>query len=476
MFNRKSTYIRSPLPSLVINGQPRPATDLLAPTPFTLHFSQEEIREEVETHRWSSRSPHAPPSSRRHSQVPTERTRDSLELASTQSVENAVVSRASAAWRRSVKKLSLPVLFPQSAPAQIDNFPSTSQPQLPHALPQKILQSQVEIAEQFEQEERNMSRTAEPLPGLMPPTSQRPHVSIEMIEESGSSAGSSSEHTMTPASAVYGSDIIQLTSDRRRADAPAAHSPSYTQSSFMMSPPTSRRSTYRYSFASSGLTVRTSDESLADERETSTTLTMSPRTSRSRSFLSPQSSTARSPRRSFNRYSFASIRSKRDELPTVREMSPDARSSGSKKPARRRLTFGSSSFSIRRSKKGAVTDILVPPEPMPLSAAYTGGRALVLEPEEPALAVPEVQLCPATPDPAVSAPPSATSPRLWGKVKGPRPLPSALLPGSAWLLREDTETVRELSRSRSRRYSYPSAASQSQESLRSVVDLRRPSA
>lgn len=456
-----------------MNGRVRPTSDLLAPTPFALHFSPEAEgdREEVDPHSWCSRSPHPVPSSSRHSQALTELTGTSADLASTRSVENAVVTRASAAWRRSVKQLAFS--SPQSAPAQLPGFEQARHPR-------KILESQVKFAAQLEehdnQQKSSKASTPEPLQlakGLqMPLLTQRSRVAIAASDETESSTG----YLQTPGSMVYGSDIIQLSPTRRRAEDPAPRSPrspAYTQSSFNgIISPDSRRSTYQ-SFASSRLTEHTSDES--ESRSA-----ISPRTSRSHGLLSPQSSIMRFAPRVANRISFASVRSRTtEEMGTARS---DGSHSSAKKAVRsKRRTFGQQSISsLRKSRRAdAVTDLVLPQEPMPPVLAHLRhASSPVPASEDAGLSVPEVQFLPATPEPAeaIVSPRMVTSPSYWverpmsGKVKGPRPLPSAWLAGSGWPQQEE---ARPMMRAGSRRNSYP--APHSQESFRSIVDRRRPS-
>ena len=164
----------------------------------------------------------------------------------------------------------------------------------------------------------------------------------------------------------------------------------------------------------------------------------------------------------------------------------------------RSVGAGPSSFAARRTKRDAVTDLVVPvptPQaPMPPVLAHLASRP---RSRSEASCPPDLRLLPATPerrfeprtesfiDMSGPSPPADMSPRSWqerpmsGKVKGPRPPPSALslTPSSGWpLLPQEQEPVAKLSRSASRRSSLPSLYSYSQESARSRSERQRPSA
>lgn len=438
---------------------------LLMPTPFTLHFPRSH---RSNTHSWCSHSQHAPPSSAR-TPVSAQGERAEAESeyhGSTHSAEHAVLETATTAWRRSVRQVSLaselgPLEHPHSAPAQLNGFPNVQR------FPRRILSSQLKLAAQLEEESLRLSQ-AESTGPIVPHLGSRP-AGVFIIEDD--SEGSHDSAT-SPTSAVFGSDIVQFGPAKRRGDNGKQVSPAPTQTSFLLSPYESRRSTYRFSYDSS--ISRTSSSS---ERDDISRTTQTPRSSRSRTFLSPLEAQSRSPWRNTSR-SFASIRQKsREEMPTVREASPAPGAVWiNRLPTNKRSTFGQS---IRRSKRASTFSSLKPQEPIPpmpavLPTAPPTHRfpPLTIQPTLPL----QFQLSPATPSP----PPAISSPgrprqgsfdRPGAGVLGPRPLPSALLvsSGSGWPVKADSETLSQLS---AHRHAASSPSAYSQES---VDPPRRPS-
>lgn len=502
-FNYKTPPVQSPMPSMIVNSKPE--SDLLAPTPFTLHFDSEQTGEPVAPHDWSTVSlgPHPSTSSRRPSHIATSQTGSSTSLALTPGIEEAVITKASTAWRRSVKKLHLMIPFPHSAPARFATFaskPPESEPGYPH----KIVPSQVEFAARLEREDSQKSKTREPLRGLtMPPISLHPsHGSIE----SDASSHCSTVQAMTPGSAVYGSDIIQITSGKRRADRAALLSPTSVSTFFSPDP---HRSTRRSSAPSWRTDHTASSSSSAHEHAPS-----APASRRTSTSLLPPDASAPSPRRARAHYSFSSVRSRRDELPTVRELPPTAydpaalavalganANTNTRRSLRsRRTTFGDGSFAVRRVKRDAVTDLVVPaPAPVPSLVPTPASVAVsvsVVAPTPPVLAhlparprsgseagpPPNVRLLPATPERGADAAADlfaspATSPRSWqgGKVRGPRPPPSAVTPSSGWPLLTQEQELASMSPVASRRRSSLPLL-YSHDPMRTRPDGRRPSA
>lgn len=621
-------YTSSPLPSLVVSSKRR-GSDLLAPTPFTLHFPAstafatgvgplaaslplDPVAEESRDHSWCSGSPHhVPPSpssrsrssslerdslrrSWRNSHAPTERTTrtehtqttvDSLDQASTRGVENAVISMAAVAWRRNAQAFapyepipgfsSVPIAdprpargmapIPQSAPADVLLFTSLGLQPSPLTLPfpmaptptpsrtqtpRKILESQVEFAARLEENdnkhraEHTSAHTASPsfsarkssTPASLhvPPRSEqlRSQVTVDMEYDSSSSSGDDFDRIREPvspgsASVLYGSDIIRV-GPRRPMDARSvrsgltiggAPSPTYTQSSFAATARDDRRSTYRRSWAE---TERTSDESGSQSHSQSQShshsaweslrVPTSPRSftgradRRSTSFATTQaqgSSRVTSQQRATNRMSYASVRSRtREELPAVREMSPESDRNGqplSRSPTERTErsvtrsrratarastnthgTFGAESSaasvssrrreSARSKRDDGASDFvsvfgpLDEPVPRPPGQAHlrplSNARSAEDEGRRAPLAVPDVHVLPATPAQGNTAQTNSTSPRVWldsgrdrasrilMQVRGPRPLPSAWLQqgaGSGWSLGQSGFDLDEVS-------------------------------
>ncbi|PSR77289.1 hypothetical protein PHLCEN_2v7982 [Hermanssonia centrifuga] len=316
-------------------------------------------------------------------------------------------------------------MVPYSAPAEFGQFSSVNMPVRADSLrnpirqhPRKILPSQLEVAAQFEREEevRGSSQSGP----VVPHPSRRQRTPVVMHDEE--SLYSNTGDLLSPGSAIYGSDILPVTPSKRRADlwAQPRPSPPHTQSSFILTPYESRRSTYRHSFASSS--DRASNESARSHEPSASTSAsiLSPRTSGSRSFLSPQNSVMKTPWRSTTRFSFSSIRSagksREDILPTVREsgsastsynpsqaVAPNTHSRKSLNKAKH-ATFGSSSFRRSRSKSNPAVHMnmnpLVVPEPMPPRPAHVRTLPPVPVATDIAPTLPALQFYPATPDPS----------------------------------------------------------------------------
>lgn len=495
------------------------------PTPFTLHFPREHRQS---AHSWCSHSDHMPPRTARSAtpsplrgstptvQSPRTAADGSEHLDSAFSVESAVLATATTAWRRSVHQISLPrtppgalvLEHPRSAPPMLHGFAGAE----PAPFPGRILASQAELAAQLEEEAAALQREVfETSHGPLAPRlarAQKPDALHEAESDHSGDAASLS-------SGVYGSDILQLTPSQRRADNAIHASPAPTQTSFMLSPDDSHRWTHRFSYAPSVATRATdeSDDYDDDVRSAGTTR------SRFLSPLDPPPSKVPWIRRT-SRLSLASLRSRsREELPTVREASPNpgsapahtapppsAGGAGRASQRGRRTTFGQPAASVRRSKRATSFSIFAGSEPAPplpalLSPAGAVAQARRLPPlsipAPPAAAVPQVEVLPATPQPdgastlraraladtlQTKAPASARAPpravqlgpgvgRGVGAMKGPRPLPSAWLTGSSWRAPRDAETLSQLS---SHRRSASSPSAYSQESQGSS-ETRRPS-
>lgn len=495
-----------------MNGPPVTSDPLLVPTPFTLHFP----REYRDRHSWCSESDHPPPASTDEEHAAPSpnsiHTYTSTDVVSTRNVENAVIATARQAWRRSVRQVSLPLspsrTQPRSAPAQLLGFGNT-QP----TGPRKILQSQLQLAAEIDREREEQERARTQTTGLaVPPSHARSRSEVVAHEPDDISVYSQDDGPgPSPGSAVFGSDILRLASGRRRDRGGIGQpSPAPTQTSFMLSPYDSRRSTYRYSYNSTRTTGRSSDESVSDDTGRPSPVS---RASKSRSFLSPTDSFVKSPWRVLNRYSFASMRSRsREELPTVREASPGPSlvTSGptvvGQVPNRRskRTTFGQASFSQKRANRSSLRNAFpspyepAPPVPALLPTPRTVSpfpNMLAVEP------LPTVHVSPATPEPTsvIAPPPSASvmySPGWLSRpirssgVRGPRPLPTASITtqgvGSGWprMSQEDYSRDRQDGRerpspssagTRSRRNSCPTSLHSSKSLSRDAEDVRRPS-
>lgn len=423
-FNWKSSlatsHRRSTVQSMIFVQKPPGDASLMA-TPFTLHFPPEHRREVLS---WASRpylgsansgsparsSPHS------HSRA-SPRTLSDL----SDSVESAILATSSPAWRRSVKKMTLPWI-PSSAPPEVAVFSTV--PREP-GLARKILPHQAAVAAQLEKEAGPYSpEHVEHVTGPVPPhmAGRQLTVAIRRDEESVISQ----ELSQSPNSAVFGSDILQLTPTTRRAD---------------KAPDGGSMRSYRTSYESSAYTQMTHQTSEDGLRSA-----VSPRSSHTRSStFSPRESLLRSTWRSFNRSSFASARSKstRDDLPTVRETSPDLNPGTSRlsKHRSRRTTFGlapptpsrrARASTLSSSSSSAPFQVPETAPPMPAVVSMTNST----NPRQPprlVIPVPTVQvLAPSNPGSAENSPAEADSTQLGlMSIKGPRAPPSAWAKGGS---------------------------------------------
>lgn len=491
-FNWKATTLhpsgRSNVQSLLYVSKAT-ADPLLAPTPFTLHLPRQYRRS---THSWCSQSAHPAPSTV-HSALDgagSSSVLDAAEFSRPVSTETAIISVATAAQRRSVKQIMLPVpqphlLHPQSAPPQFPAFAT---------LPGRILQSQVALAAQLEAEAAASSPVPTPGPAV-PRLEGLPNSASVLSDEDGSdpTAGHSS-----PSSAVYGSDILQTTPSRRRADGAPQPSPAPTQTSFALSPAASRRSTYRRSYGSTTTSGGSPSSAEWDtEPRSALSRSASRRHARAPDAASPSSAKHSWRRRPSLRARSASASGVDTELAPVREGSPDPAAAWPPSPASsagiksRRGTFGHSAQYSRRATASlgslfrSAPASPLPPLPVPavppvLSAVLSapGAPGPTQRRTLPALSVlvPEARVSAASPSAQVilpsapaqlileTRPPSRPGsgsgfarPVSAGSLKGPRPLPSALLSGGALRERRDAELRAESAERHNRSNSAPSA-------------------
>ncbi|KAI0337932.1 hypothetical protein BDW22DRAFT_1432941 [Trametopsis cervina] len=467
-------YPTSRVQSLLFFNKPPVGGDpLLVPTPFTLHFP----REHRNSTSWRSTAGlpatssvedivDVPISSRPMSMY----TAASSRPTSQQNVENAIITRASPAVRRPARQVSfsrhLTSHLPASAPAQLSGFASTYIPSSTPTLPRKILPSQVEYAEELEREQERLEQEILELSQpAVPPLNNLPRGRIIVQDDEDDeyerpvyTYGPDDRPIITPSSAFFNADVTRNASRRTRriTRSTAQLSPAPTQASFMPSPYDSRRSTYD-SYDSH--VTRSSDHSSEENSQVS-----AKSRTKTHSFLSPTDTPAsKSPWRHFNRYSFASIRSKsREELPTVQENSPTSSqypvptvTIGKVPSGSKRRTFGQS-VTPKRANRPSLHTVFnrqsspIPPVPMlptprgvsplrPFDSPQASSSVLP--------APPSVQVFPATPEPVYIPEPTPALPSspAWisrpirsSIVRGPRPPPSApILPsglgrGSGW--------------------------------------------
>lgn len=320
------------------------------------------------------------PPKRKPSHVPSHpsslRSAGSVDTGMIGSVEDAVVLTAV----RSLPSPQTP-LFPHSAPARFgDTAPSRSK--------RHILPSQSLFVEELEQEQ-----PPETGPRVRRPAAHTPMTIVVHHDESDESA---SPGEPTPGSAVFGSDIVQITPGLRRADARASiadprESIIYSPRDSMSAP----HSGHRDSTTSTQYVVSPSEYSPEERRFSA----LSRRISTGRtSFLGRDA--LKSPWRSISRYSFASARTKsREELPTLPEGEASDAASASHRTtrSRKRTTFGQIS-SKRAGKEPAYLtsprepDETVPPLPTsPLPPLILSPGRIRALPVPPMIIAPQVE-------------------------------------------------------------------------------------
>ncbi|EKM60063.1 uncharacterized protein PHACADRAFT_250930 [Phanerochaete carnosa HHB-10118-sp] len=452
---------------------------------------------------------------------------DELEPAiSPVSTESAVIVIGATTQQRSVKP-AVPhhnMFHPHSAPPQVYVF---------SAFPGKILRSQTEVATQLEAEAASTSQTRlETVSGPTVPRQDGEQNTATVLYDDGDDVSDETVDRASLSSLVYGSDILQVTPSKRRADGAVHASPAPTQTSFALSSCSSRRTTYRLSHSPSIMTTKSSTESSAEWDDGMPRSAVTPRSSTRRHALlspldsaSPSSSTSRHfwRRRSSTRaraFSASIVTGTADtELAPVRESSPapgaqwlpspDAGAGNNSTRKLRRRTFGQSArFSRRMTASSSSliespTSEPVPPLPTSVLPSVPPAIPPAVLPSHPpstpsstrryalptlAVPVPKVYVSLASPAtlplftsasvPAAPAQPQTATdstfglPASAGMVKGPRPPPSVHLSGGALQERRDANTLSEISRHR-RTNSSPSEYSQ--ESHASLETVRRPS-
>ncbi|EKM60066.1 uncharacterized protein PHACADRAFT_206274 [Phanerochaete carnosa HHB-10118-sp] len=448
---------------------------------------------------------------------------DELEQANSPlDMENVIIITTGATTQQhSVKPIMLPVpLHPRSAPPQFHEF---------SVFPGKILRSQAEVAAQLEMEAASTSQTQpEAMSGPAVPRPEGEQNTATVLYDDDDVLYEIDRASLS--SLVYGSDILQVTPSKRRADGAVHVSPAPTQTSFALSPRSSRRTTYRFSHSPSIMTTKSSAGSFAEWDDG---MPRSARKSIRRQALllsaldssTPSSSTSRHfwRRRSSTRvrtFSASVAAGTADtELTPVYESSPapgaqwfpspDVGNGNNAARKSRRGAFGRSARFSRRTTASSSSRIrsstsepapslptavlhpvppTVPPVALPSHPpsilSSTRRRAL----PTPWMSVPKAQVSPASSATlplftSVSAPAAPAQPQTAtgstfelpasaGMVEGPHPPPSALLSGTALQEYRDTNTRNEISR---HRRSDSSSSAYSQESCVSLEIVRRPS-